>query len=256
MKIVVCIKEVPDSAALIRVRGRAVDDSAAHIMNPYDEIALAAALELAKGSPGSEVVVLNLGPERARNTILSALARGAHWAVQIRTREIPGPARTARALAAAISAEKGVDLVLCGRESIDHANRQTHFLIGGRLGWPVLNNVSRLKTEDGRFICRVSAGSGREKLYSLPKPAVIGADRDLALPRYPLMKDMMEARGKPFQILELRDLVPDPDPADLEPRELEEHVFARQGIIHQGPPDRFIEELLPLLRPGHGGARG
>ncbi len=251
MKIVVCVKEVPDSAARIRVvADTGIDGSIIHMMNPYDEVALAAAVRIRESLGRAEIIILSLGPERARKTLESALARGADRGIFIRTGQDPGPARTGSVLAAAISDEGGVDLVLTGRESIDKRGIQVHHRLGRGLGWPVLNDVSGLEVEENGFTCRVEAGPGREKVYFIPRPAVIGAARNLALPRYPLMKDMMAARGKPVRITDpdrpaLGDGLP-----DLEPERLEEHAFERQGVIYRDSSDRFIDDLILLISGG------
>src|SRR4029079_12207800 len=140
MKIAVCIKQVPDTEARLRVSrdGRWLDEEdLPFVINESDEYALEEGLSLAEKT-GGEVVVVSLGPERVRDALRKSLAVGAARAVHLKDPAFLGgdALATGRALATAIAREGGFDLVLTGSQSDDVGYGGTGSVLAGHLGWP------------------------------------------------------------------------------------------------------------------------
>ena len=211
MKIAVCVKEVPDTEARLRVAkdGRWIDEEdLRYVRNESDSYAVEAALTVAEQTDG-EVVVFGLGPARIAETLRKTLAMGPDRAVHLVDDAFQGgdSHATARALAAAIAAEE-VDLVITGSQSDDVGYGSTGSMIAGHLGWPHAWLVMGLEVEEGGQTARVvrEMESGMNEVLRLSLPAVIEVQAGLNHPRYASLKGIMKAKRKP---------VANPTPADL-----------------------------------------
>ncbi|MCB1054616.1 MAG: electron transfer flavoprotein subunit beta/FixA family protein, partial [Acidobacteria bacterium] len=158
MRIAVCIKQVPDTEARLRVGkdGRWLDEEdLPFILNESDGYALEEALRLAEAS-GGEVVLFSLGPERVKEALRKGLALGAHKAVHLSDDAFAGgdALATARALHAAIARES-FDLVLTGSQSDDVGYGGTGSVLAGHLGWPHAWLVMGVEVEEGGQSLRV-----------------------------------------------------------------------------------------------------
>jgi len=140
MKIVVCIKQVPDTATQVKIAagGKTIETTGiTWIISPYDEFAVEEALRIKEKRGQGEVVVMTLGPDRAKEALRSALAMGADRAIHLNDPAWaePDTLTTSRALAAAIKQE-GPALVLCGRQAIDDDMGAVAAQVAEILDWP------------------------------------------------------------------------------------------------------------------------
>ncbi len=164
MRIYVCVKHVPDSAANIHIMDNLkIDESVPFLLNPYDEHAVTEAVALKNRIPNSEITALCLGKKEAENTVRSALAMGADRGLLVKTDTMCDSMTTARALHAAIVRDGGADIIFTGKESIDSEGMQTQFRIGALFGFPVVTNAASLDITDGKatVICELAGGRTR-----------------------------------------------------------------------------------------------
>ena len=201
MRIGVCIKQVPDTEARLRVSsdGRWIDEEdLPFVINESDGYALEEALRIAEDS-GGEVLVFCLGGERVREALRKALALGAARAVHLSDPTFSGgdAAATARALAAALAAEE-LDLVLSGSQSDDAGYGSTGSMIAGQLGWPHAWLVMGVEIEDGSAKVTREMESGMNEIFRVALPAVIEVQAGLNQPRYASLKGIMAAKRKPI----------------------------------------------------------
>ncbi len=201
MKIAVCIKQVPDSEARLRVAagGQWIDEEdLAFVINESDEYALEEGLSLAEET-GGEVVVFSLGPGRVTEAVRKGLALGAARGVHLRDEAfLGGDARaTGRALAAAIGADE-FDLVLTGSQSDDVGYGSTGSVIAGHLDWPHAWLVMGVEVEEGGKTVKVTREmeSGLNEIFRLRLPAVLEIQAGLNQPRYATLKGIMQAKRK------------------------------------------------------------
>src|SRR5687767_2091493 len=179
MRIGVCIKQVPDTEARLRVRADGSwieEEDLPFVINESDEYALEEAIALAEKT-GGEVVVFTIGPARAAEALRKALALGAARAVHLSHADFQrGDASSnGRALAAAIAREE-CGLVFTGSQSDDLGHGATGSVVAAALGWPHAWLVMGFSLEEGGATCRVvrEMESGRNELLRLRLPAVIG----------------------------------------------------------------------------------
>jgi electron transfer flavoprotein beta subunit len=219
MKIVVCVKQVPDTETRVRVAesGAVIDDRDVNwIVSPYDEFAIEEALRL-KEAKGGEVVLVTVGPERALSALRSGLAMGADSAVHVKDPALDAacPLVTARALAAAVRTLAPFDLVLCGQQGVGGDNSQVPGLLAELLDLPQVTVAVKVEVQDGRARVEREIEGGRET-WETSLPAVVSAQKGLNEPRYASLKGIMAAKKKPVQVLDAAGL--GMDAAALSPR--------------------------------------
>lgn len=226
MKIFVCVKHVPDSAATIVVRdGNQIEEKITFLLNPYDEYAVTEAVKLKKSLNQAEVIAVSLGTVDAEKTVRSAMAMGADRGILIISERREDSITTARALKAAIELEGDPAIIFTGRESIDMGGMQTMFRLGANFDFPVANNVVKFTSDltDGYDhndfqatsqknrkvrVETLTEGGGRD-VYEISLPCVLGAGRGLNIPSYPTFPDVVKARKREVRVVKLDDLAKD-----------------------------------------------
>ena len=210
MNIVVCIKQVPDSAAKVTVEGGKVTwGDAPLVINPWDEYAVEVAL-LQKEAYGGEVVAISLGGESSKEALKHALAMGCGQAILISDPALEGAdsQAVARILAAAIQKVGDVKAAFFGRQAIDGDMGVTAAQTGRVLGWPVLSLVSVIKTFDpgaDKVQVERTIEEGRQIVESR-LPAVLSVSKDIGEPRYPSFMGIRKASRAEIPVWKLADL--------------------------------------------------
>lgn len=209
MRIAVCIKQVPDTEARLRVSkdGRWIDEEdLRYVVNESDGYALEEALQIAETNDG-EVIVVSLGPQRVQEALRKGLALGAARAIHLVDDAFQGgdSAATARALAAVLQKEN-VDLVLTGSQSDDAGWGSTASILAGHLGWPHAWLVMGVEMEDGAAKVTREMESGMNEVFRMSLPAVIEVQAGINHPRYASLKGIMKAKRKPIDTPSPNDL--------------------------------------------------
>ncbi|WP_432835951.1 electron transfer flavoprotein subunit beta/FixA family protein [Dactylosporangium sp. CA-092794] len=208
MKIVVLVKQVPDSGADRNLRSddNTVDRASANnVINEMDEYAIEEALRLQEAH-GGEVVVLTVGPERATESIRKALSMGPDSAVHVLDEALHGSCAvaTSKVLAAAIAGQNA-DLVVCGAESTDGRVQVMPHMIAERLGIAALTGARKVTVEGSQLTIERQTDEGYE-VVTAATPALVSVWDTINDPRYPSFKGIMAAKKKPLQTLSLADL--------------------------------------------------
>ena len=248
MKIYVCVKHVPDSAATITVRdGGRIDENITFLLNPYDENAVEEAVRIGERRPGTEIVAVTVGRRDAARTLQSALAMGADRGILVVVDEADSQ-RTARYLEAAIRRDGRPDLVLTGKLSIDAVGYQTMFRLGALLGMPVVNAVTALSIEDQQVVAECEAAGGGRLEMETTLPCVVGAAKGLNAPRYPTFPDIVKARKKTIETVMAQELETSPPSGGVALLALEPAVQSRRGEVIGGPAEEAVKTLVQRLR--------
>jgi electron transfer flavoprotein beta subunit len=214
LKIVVCVKQVPDSAAKVVVEsGKVTWGDAPLVINPWDEYAVEAAL-VQKEAQGGEVTVVSVGGENAKEALKHALAMGCGEAILISDPALVGAdsQAVAKVLAAAIEKISEVDLAFFGKQAIDGDIGMTHIQTARSLNWPALTLVSTIrKVEGGKIEVERSIEEGRQ-VVSASLPAVVSVIKDIGEPRYPSFMGIRKASRANIPAWTLADLgIPAPE---------------------------------------------
>jgi electron transfer flavoprotein beta subunit len=203
MKIIVCVKQVPDTETRIRIaaEGNAIVESDVNwIVSPYDEFAIEEALRL-RDAKGGEVVLIALGPERVQSALRNGLAMGADSALHLKDAAFDGTDTigVARALAAAIRTLAPFDLVLTGQQGVGGDNSQIPGLLAELLDLPQVTVAIKIDVQDGQASVQREVEGARET-WQTSLPAVISAQKGLNEPRYASLKGIMAAKKKPLLV--------------------------------------------------------
>lgn len=207
MKILVCISNVPDTTSKITFTNNDSEFNTAgiqYIINPYDEIALSKAVDLASSTSGS-VTVITVGDATTEPTIRKALAIGADNAVRVDTTPLDGW-YVANQIAN-YARQHQFDLILTGRESIDYNGSQVAAMLGELLQLPSVSIAKGLNISNNEASVEREIEGGKEVL-TVSLPVVIGTAEGVAEPKIPNMRGIMAARSKPLEILAPIDLKP------------------------------------------------
>ena len=201
MRILVCISNVPDTTSKITFSNDNTvfnNNGIQYIINPYDEIALSKAVELAEGGKGT-VTVINVGDASTEPTIRKALAIGADDAVRINAQ--PRDAWFVANQIANYAKDQNFDLILTGRESIDYNGAQVAALLGELLNLPSVSIAKKIDIQGNEATIDREIEGGKEVL-TINLPVVIGTAEGVAEPKIPNMRGIMGARSKPLQSVE------------------------------------------------------
>lgn len=207
MKVLVAAKRVVDFNVKIRVKtdGSGVEtDHVKMSINPFDEIAIEEALRLKEKNLASEVVVVSIGNNQTQETLRAALALGADRAILVLTEQLLEPFYIAQILQK-IVAQENPQLVILGKQAIDDDCNQTGQMLAGLLGWPQATFSSKLIIEKNQALVSREVDLGIE-ILQVNLPAVMTTDLRLNQPRYASLPNIMRAKQKPLQTIDIAQL--------------------------------------------------
>jgi electron transfer flavoprotein beta subunit len=211
MNIVVCMKQVPDTAVERTLTPEGTLDRASldGLINELDEYAIEEGLKIAEAH-GGEVTVLSMGPGKASESIRKALSMGADKAVHVSDEALAGSDALATSLVLAqVLKQAGFDLVILGSESTDARTGVVPAMLAERLGVPQLTLASKVDVDGGSVTVRRVTDEGYAVVTGA-LPAVVSVVEKINEPRYPSFKGIMAAKKKPVQTMTLADAGIDP----------------------------------------------
>jgi electron transfer flavoprotein beta subunit len=220
------------------------------IVSPYDEFAIEEALRVKDKRGQAEVVVVTLGPDRAKEALRSCLAMGADRAIHVNDAAFAqaDTVVTARALAAVARLEQP-QLVLTGRQAIDDDMGAVGTQVAELLGWPCLSWVMEESiSEDASTVRAGRQVEGGLEVFELPLPCVLTAQKGMNEPRYPTLKGIMGAKKKEIKDLKAADLGLSDLAPQIEVVTLEALPPRPPGRILTGDPKDMARELVRALR--------
>jgi electron transfer flavoprotein beta subunit len=202
MNILVCITSVPDTTSKISFSDndtKFVSTGITYIIGPYDDYALARAVELKETAGAGTITVLHVGEAESEPVIRKALAIGADEAVRINADAIDGFFVANQIVAYA--KDKSFDLILMGRESIDYNSGIVHGLVGEYLGIQAISPVMKLEVNGTEALMDKEIEGGKETIKAT-LPLVLGCQEPIAEWKIPSMRGIMSARTKPLLVIE------------------------------------------------------
>jgi electron transfer flavoprotein beta subunit len=207
MKILVGVKRVVDYNVRIQVKpdgSGVVTDGVKMSMNPFDEIAIEAALRIKEAGQAEEVIAVTIGPKVCQEQLRTALAMGADRAIHVETDEEIQPLTGARIFKALCDKETP-KLVILGKQAIDDDNSQSAQMLAALCNWPQATFASEIAIDGDSATVIREVDAGLETL-SVDLPAIVSADLRLNEPRYVKLPDIMKAKRKPIESITLADL--------------------------------------------------
>lgn len=250
MKILVCIKQVPDMESRFKVNGSGTwyDTSAlAWRMNEYDEYAVEQAVQLKEQVGNAELVVLSVGPERVKEAMKKALAMGADRGVHIADDQSHerDPFEIASMIAEYAQAE-AFDLIFTGMQSQDRGSAQVGVLLAEMLGISSVSTIVAFALDNGRVSVKRELEGGLKAKVDTGLPALFTCQLGLNTPRYPTLPNIMKAKKKEIVSLNLSDLL------KVESRAVTEKMAFPEkragGMVLEGEVGDLAGKLLGILK--------
>ena len=208
MKVVVCVKEVPDASAPKRIDPQSyrLDRSVPGALNEFDTHAIEEGLRLKETGGEGEVVAILMGPERAADSLRKALALGADRAVHVVDEALAGSdlVATSKALAKAVEREEP-GLVLFGQQAGDSDGAVLWAAVADRLRLPVVSQAASLEIAEGKVRVKRQTEYGYDVIEA-PTPCVVAVSDAINEPRYPSLKGIMGAKKKPQDTVAVAEL--------------------------------------------------
>lgn len=251
MKILVCVKQVPDMDSRFRPNAAGVWFDEADLdwrMNEYDEYAVEQALLLKEQlGEAPEVTVLSIGPDRVVEVIKKALAMGCDRGIHVSDPEVvcKDPWQIAGTIAAC-AGEEGFDLVFTGMQSQDRGSAQVGVITAELLKIPCVTTLVGFSFDEGVITARRELEGGTRGVAKLRPPALFTCQSGLNSPRYPTLPNILKSRRKEIRTIPVEEL---PASAPLSVTTVF-HPPPRKGggIVLEGEPDGLVDRLMEILR--------
>ena len=203
MKVLVPVKRVIDYNVKVRVKADGTGVDLANVkmsMNPFDEIAVEAAIRLKEAGQAEEIVVVSIGVEKAQETLRTALAMGADRAILVKATEDVHtdiePLAVAKILKGVVDEEQP-GLVICGKQAIDNDLNATGQMLAALLGWSQATFASELAVEGDSAVVTREVDGGLQTI-KVKMPSIVTVDLRLNEPRYASLPNIMKAKKKPL----------------------------------------------------------
>lgn len=251
MKILVCIKQVPDMESRFKPNAGKVwydDADLAWRMNEYDEYAVEQAVQLKEQLNGEpEITVLSIGPDRVVEALKKALAMGCDLAVHIQDPAASGkdPWQIASVIAAHAK-DVGYDLIFTGMQSQDRGSAQVGVTVAELLDFPCATTLVGFAYEKGTITAKREIEGGIKGVVKLRLPAVVTCQLGLNTPRYPTLPNIMKAKKKELRVVPVAELLREEPLATT----VSFHPPTKKGggIVLEGDVGQLVEQVVGLLK--------
>tara|TARA_B100001115_G_scaffold173205_1_gene157121 strand:- start:349 stop:1098 length:750 start_codon:yes stop_codon:yes gene_type:complete len=243
MKILVAVKRVIDYNVQIRVKEDGtgvVTDNVKMSTNPPDDNAIEEAVKIKENGKATEVVAVSVGNEKAQETVRKALAVGADRGILVKADGILEPLAVSKTLQKIVEKEKP-DLVFMGKQAIDDDCNQTGQMLAALLNWPQATFASKIEVKEKSLKVTREIDEGLETI-EVNIPAIVTCDLRLNEPRYASLPNIMKAKKKPIEQMNVSDLGIDIKPR-IEQIKVEEPPKRKAGI-----KVATVEELVQKLK--------
>ncbi len=250
MKILVCIKQVPDMESKFKIGadGTWYDDAdLAWRMNEYDEYAVEQAVQLKTQVGDADLTVLCIGPDRVKETMKKALAMGADRGFHIADDEYfkKDPFEIA-SMIVEYAREQGFDMIFTGMQSQDRGSAQVGVLVAELLGIPSISTIVDFEYTDGKVVAKRELEGGIRAQVSCMAPALVTCQLGLNTPRYPTLPNIMKAKRKELLSVPAADLL------KVEARQETAKLYFPEkkggGLVLEGETAELVDQVIKILK--------
>ena len=251
MKLLVCIKQVPDLESRFKADTAGVwynETDLAFRLNEYDEYAVEQAVQLReKLGEGTELTVLSIGPDRVVEAIKKSLAMGCDNAAHIQD-----PAASAKdpwqiaSIIAAYAKDRGFDIIFTGMQSQDRGSAQVGVTVAEQLCFACTTTIVGFDYDNGTITAKRELEGGTKGVVRLKTPAVVTCQLGLNVPRYPTLPNIMKAKKKEITCIAVADLLTEESLTTT----ISFHPPAKKGggIVLEGDVGDLVEKVIAILK--------
>ena len=250
MKILVCIKQVPDMESKFKINPEGTwydGGDLAWRMNEYDEYAVEQAVQLKEQVGESDLTVLCIGPQRVQETLKKALAMGCDRAFHVAddAAYIKDPFEKA-SIIAEYAKDKGFDLIFTGMQSQDRGSAQVGVLVAEILGMPSISTIVEFAFEGGQISAKRELEGGIKALVKAKAPALVTCQLGLSTPRYPTLPNIMKAKKKEMISTDVSELL------KVEAKQATAKIYFPEkkggGLVLEGDAKDLADQLIKILK--------
>jgi electron transfer flavoprotein beta subunit len=250
MKILVCVKQVPDMESKFKVNadGKWYDDAdLAWRMNEYDEYAVEQAVQLKEQVGEADVTVLCIGSDRVKEPMKKSLAMGCDRGVHVNddASYTKDPFEIA-SIIAEFARDKGFDMIFTGMQSQDRGSAQVGVLVAEMLGMPSVSTIVDFAFEDGQITVRRELEGGLKAIVKTQAPALLTCQLGLNTPRYPTLPNIMKAKRKEQLTVEVADLLKVDSVQETDRMYFPEKKGG--GLVLEGDAGSLADQLIQILK--------
>ena len=250
MKILVCMKQVPDMESKFKVNatGTWYDDAdLAWRMNEYDEYAVEQAIQLKEQVGDSDLTVLSVGSKRVQETMKKALAMGCDRGVHVNDDNAhqKDPFEIA-SIIAEFAGDKNFDMIFTGMQSQDRSSAQVGVMVAELLNLPSISTIVEFGFENGKVSAKRELEGGSKAKVSAAIPALVTCQLGLNSPRYPTLPNIMKAKKKELLSIDVAELL------KVEARQESAKVYFPEkkggGLVLEGEVSDLADQLVKILK--------
>jgi electron transfer flavoprotein beta subunit len=250
MKVLVCIKQVPDMESKFKVDGDGTWYDTADLawrMNEYDEYAVEQAVQLKELVKDADITVLSIGTDKVKETMKKALAMGCDRGAHIADDKVSAkePCEIAGVIAE-YSKDKNFDIIFTGMQSQDRGSGQVGILVAEMLSLPAVSTIVDFAYSDGRIEAKRELEGGIKANVALNTPALLTCQLGLNTPRYPTLPNIMKAKKKEMLSIPVEDLL------KVDARQQTEKMYFPEkkggGLVLEGDPGELADQLIKILK--------
>jgi electron transfer flavoprotein beta subunit len=251
MKLLVCIKQVPDMESRFKPDAAGAwysDTDLAFRMNEYDEYAVEQAVQLReKLGDGCELTVLSIGPDRVVEAVKKALAMGCDNAAHIQDPAASGkdPWQIA-SIISAFAKDKGFDIIFTGMQSQDRGSAQVGVMVAEQLGCTCTTTIVGFDYDNGTITAKRELEGGVKGVVRLKTPALVTCQLGLNIPRYPTLPNIMKAKKKEITAIPVADLLK--EEALVTTTSFHPPAKKGGGIVLEGETGDLVDKVIAILK--------
>ncbi|WP_027715558.1 electron transfer flavoprotein subunit beta/FixA family protein [Desulfuromonas sp. TF] len=251
MKLLVCIKQVPDMESRFKVDSAGTwyaESDLAWRMNEYDEYAVEQVVQLKEQHGGSpDITVLSIGPDRVKEMMKKALAMGCDRGVHVKDDESHRKdSFEIASIIAEFAKDKGFDVIFTGMQSQDRGSAQVGVLVAEMLGLPAVTTVVDFSFDEGAITAKRELEGGLKAIVKARTPALVTCQLGLNTPRYPTLPNIMKAKKKELLSVEVGELL------KVEELLTTEKIYFPEkkggGLILEGDVGDLADQLIKILK--------
>ncbi|ALC16767.1 electron transfer flavoprotein beta subunit [Desulfuromonas soudanensis] len=250
MKILVCIKQVPDMESKFRINGAGTwydESDLAWRINEYDEYAVEQGVRLKEQVADAELVVLSIGPDRVKEVIKKALAMGGDRGVHVKDdAAFAKDSFEIASIVAEYAQKESFDVIFTGMQSQDRASAQVGVYLAEMLGLPSVSTIVDFSYADGTVTASRELEGGLKAVVKVATPALFTCQLGLNTPRYPTLPNIMKAKKKELLTVEVAELL------KVDERVETSRVYFPErkggGLVLEGDVGEMADRLIALLK--------
>jgi electron transfer flavoprotein beta subunit len=247
LNIIVCIKQTLDTEGSIRIDDGFIVEDGNLVVNPYDEYALEEGMRIKEASGGT-VTVISIGSAKVESALRTAYAFGVDEAIHVLDNDVEKDEHVIAYILASVIRNRQYDLILCGNVDVDSGAGQVAIRLAEQLGLPHVASITNLVLQSDHAVVERDV-EGEKEHIEVKLPALFTSQQGLNDPRYPSLPNIMKAKKKPIEVIEMSNIDQIPN-AKTQRLSVALPERKKTCVILQGDLHMQVQEVIQTLSHG------